>query len=999
MIKKFTLLFAVFSAFFVNGFAQLSGTYTIGGTTPDYATVQAAVTALSAGVSGPVVFNIRPGTYQGKVSMGNVVGTSATNTITFQAENGDSSSVIITDSSATTASSNFTILINGTDYLHWNKVTIERSGTNQYSTCVFVGSGSHGITFSNCHLTAGSVASFGGNVNACAIYLPLGGALDSSATFVDNFIEGNSYGLYLIGQSSVTNLAEPMISGNVFSGQDYCAAYLKNASRVTVQNNMITCSSANTSYTGIYFENVAGQSEISSNKITGLSVGGYGIYLLSSSGVMGSEALVANNFIEAHGTGYADGIGFNNSAYFNIYHNTVSITTSGSNSSCIYFDGNGSNSVNVLNNIFVNTGGGYAFTNYETASTTIISDYNDLFTPNSTNIGNWDTNSPTDLTDWQTVTGQDANSVSGDPQFHTSTDLHSGSTTVNDLGTPLSSVLTDIDGESRSASTPDIGADEFTPLSDNLGLMAIISPEDGCGDSATVIGVVIRNFGLNDQTGFDVTADVSGMLTTSLTETVSANLSTNQLDTLYFTTTLNTYAGGTLDVTIYTGLSGDQDLTNDTLHASYTFLDHPNAPVVVSPQTQCDNNVMLTADADSGDVLMWYDAMDGGNLLFVGDTFHTAVNTDTTFYVESHHGSGSTGCLRITEIETNGGGDYIEVQNLSGIGFDATGYKVVASDDYTDINLVNSLTWDLGYFNPHEIQYRTDDAADNYWGNNLLWNPSSNGWAMILDPNGAIVDFVAFDWDSATIQSMNITVGSFTNITPGSEWSGDGMSTACSSTGITNHRLGSDDHNSNVDWDCETATKGTQNPNLDATFLHCGVGACASPRQEIQVTIIPGITASLGPDLSVTNPFSVQLSPGQGYTSYLWSTGETTDTITVTTVGVYWVTVTGGNGCTFTDTINVVLDVSVAGTLSEDAVSFYPNPASNKLTIACSNIDLEKTLFRFFDGTGKEISGIQLAKDGNRNLSVDLTTFPAGMYFIQVLNEKGTLTKRINVVK
>jgi hypothetical protein len=40
--------------------AQLSGTYTIGGTSPSYATIKEAVTALNTvGISGSCIFNIR----------------------------------------------------------------------------------------------------------------------------------------------------------------------------------------------------------------------------------------------------------------------------------------------------------------------------------------------------------------------------------------------------------------------------------------------------------------------------------------------------------------------------------------------------------------------------------------------------------------------------------------------------------------------------------------------------------------------------------------------------------------------------------------------------------------------------------------------------------------------------------------------------------------------------------------------------------------------------
>ena len=54
-------------------YAALNGTYTVGGTTPNYATPAAAAAAVvSQGVSGPVVFNIRPGTYTGNMTMNKI---------------------------------------------------------------------------------------------------------------------------------------------------------------------------------------------------------------------------------------------------------------------------------------------------------------------------------------------------------------------------------------------------------------------------------------------------------------------------------------------------------------------------------------------------------------------------------------------------------------------------------------------------------------------------------------------------------------------------------------------------------------------------------------------------------------------------------------------------------------------------------------------------------------------------------------------------------------
>jgi hypothetical protein len=77
--------------------AQLTGTYTIGGITPDYTTFTLAVADLVAsGVSGPLIFDVRDGTYPEQISIGTITGVSATNTVTFQSESGDSTTVILT---------------------------------------------------------------------------------------------------------------------------------------------------------------------------------------------------------------------------------------------------------------------------------------------------------------------------------------------------------------------------------------------------------------------------------------------------------------------------------------------------------------------------------------------------------------------------------------------------------------------------------------------------------------------------------------------------------------------------------------------------------------------------------------------------------------------------------------------------------------------------------------------------------------------------------------
>lgn len=93
-----TLILAVAPAW-----GQLNGTYTIGGTSPTFSTIQDACDSLvSVGVSGPVIMNIRDGIYNEHVNLSVVNGVSSTNTITFQSETTDSANVYIVGNSNNT---------------------------------------------------------------------------------------------------------------------------------------------------------------------------------------------------------------------------------------------------------------------------------------------------------------------------------------------------------------------------------------------------------------------------------------------------------------------------------------------------------------------------------------------------------------------------------------------------------------------------------------------------------------------------------------------------------------------------------------------------------------------------------------------------------------------------------------------------------------------------------------------------------------------------------
>lgn len=79
-----------------------------------------AVNALvNGGVSGAVVFNIRPGTYEEQVIIPEISGASSSNTITFQSETGIAEDVIWQFENPDWINFNYVIRIDAADYLRF----------------------------------------------------------------------------------------------------------------------------------------------------------------------------------------------------------------------------------------------------------------------------------------------------------------------------------------------------------------------------------------------------------------------------------------------------------------------------------------------------------------------------------------------------------------------------------------------------------------------------------------------------------------------------------------------------------------------------------------------------------------------------------------------------------------------------------------------------------------------------------------------------------------
>ncbi len=424
--------------------SQLSGNYTIG-SGGDYATFSDAANDLNTnGVSGPVTFDVISGSYNEQFALGAISGVSASNIVTFRAQSGSAADVTVSFT-AGSSSENYIVQLDNSDYITFRNLSFKATGSS-YARVFDLRNNVDQLTIDQCDLSGNATTS--SSANYALIY----GDDLTGADFVitDNTFTDGSTAAYLRGASSSNRASGLTIENNDISGDLYYGIYLNYFNNSEITQNVLDIRNY-----ALYLQNTEGRLRVENNRLqTRLS---YCIYIVGSEG--NSDRLrIANNFISNTNTSTTYGLYTNNNSNLDIYHNSVHLTRS-SSGYAFYQTGNG-NDINVVNNIFANSGGGYATGIRQPAAVNML-DYNNLFTPGNY-ISYWNNQKVVNLDSLRQVSGKETNSLSVVPHFTSDTDLHSMTPWLDDSGTPLAAVGTDIDGESRDGTSPSIGADEFT---------------------------------------------------------------------------------------------------------------------------------------------------------------------------------------------------------------------------------------------------------------------------------------------------------------------------------------------------------------------------------------------------------------------------------------------------------------------------------------------------------------------------------------------------------
>lgn len=203
--------------------------------------------------------------------------------------------------------------------------------------------------------------------------------------------------------------------------------------------------------------------------------------------------------------------------------------------------------------------------------------------------------------------------------------------------------------------------------------------------------------------------------------------------------------------------------------------------------------------------------------------------------------------------------------------------------------------------------------------------------------------------------------------------------------------------------------------NPGATFIWCGgqtypiINVCVSgtycvtvsngtctDSDTINIIVNPPPVVDLGNDTTLVSG-SLILDAGNAGASFMWNTGDTTQTIMVTISGTYYVTITDSFGCTASDTINVTILNGINENDSNLSMNIYPNPSTDNTFTLSFNIAQQKDVeIKIVNVLGKVIYSERLDNfSGLYKKVITLSDMASGIYFIDILNGAQRSTAKV----
>lgn len=181
-----------------------------------------------------------------------------------------------------------------------------------------------------------------------------------------------------------------------------------------------------------------------------------------------------------------------------------------------------------------------------------------------------------------------------------------------------------------------------------------------------------------------------------------------------------------------------------------------------------------------------------------------------------------------------------------------------------------------------------------------------------------------------------------------------------------------------------------QNSGNYSITCYTTIGGEDGAKTSYNVSIYPLPNLDLGPDtLRRSVPYVLQ--SGIGSVSYLWNTGATSGSITVSQHGKYWLRVTDANSCVASDTIIIWWPVSAEIISGIDAkIKLFPNPVKNELNVWIESEKAETYTLELINPQGLIVRKQQTISSDKITDIIKVEDLTSGMYILRISTDKGS---------
>lgn len=865
-------------------YAGMAGTYIISDTAQlaNYKSFNNAITDMTVrGICGPINFTVYPGTYNEQITLWQLPGMGATNPITFRSSVSDSTKVILQLASANaTGVNNAVVQLNGADFITFQGITLQRL-TSGYTIAevLHILNGANNNTFSNCQMIGTYVVT--ANPTGYNIWSDQG--TDNNNVFRNNYVKLGTTCMTYLG-TAATHEKGTVIEGNVFdSAYNNLVQIYYNDAIVIKNNTFLNCRAPIAGNSNLQLLGCDSAIKVVGNNFND-SISASALLLSTCNTSTTKPGIIANNFISKY-AGF--GIQLNGVNNENVVYNSFYIRGSSTSNAAIATTSTASTNILLKNNNIVMEAG-YAY-NINTATQVSASDRNNLYTKGGQFII-WGANTYTNLAGFKSGIKKDSNSMSVDPLYKSPTNLHFTNMALNGAALPISGVTTDIDGETRSTTKPDIGADEYIQLGNDAGIIDIVSPLQSSCDGQYAVMARLYNYGFNPLTTVDIQWKVNGV-------SKPTYHFINVLSSLHDTTImlgLDTFiAGSNYKIVIRTNLPNginDQNKSNDADSISnIKVYAHPVIKSVVYDTICKGNAATLSVHSNNTKIFYWWDQLTGGKMLSQDSVYITPkLPTSKTYYVE-----GATVGFP-SKLMTSNSSSMSEMGNMFTI-------KAVSVDVHIDSFAISPAVA-IGTYIPVVVWYR----HGSYRG----VESDASKWTLLgIDTviSTGIASLVSISVGNLRIPALDSFAFYVSSTDPNALLNHTDGATAISDKNI---RIAS---GARLYYPFDVSY--VSNKTWNGLVYYSTGSVCSTSRIPVYAVVNKSPNVNLGVDTSFCagSKLTLNAPTGSGYT-YIWkynnlsSIISTKSSITVDSSGYYHVYVT--DTCGFTDRDTILLTVN-----------------------------------------------------------------------------------------